>query len=141
MGYTMNVSSSLEEAIRAIVREELDGRRFPMAARYALPPKAIAAAVRAELARRDLRASGLAAVLGMSKPTVSGRLNGAYEFTHHELELVAEYIGIRLPDLLESALMGERFSQAGPAADVIFEEDPVDDWAQPPRAGKRKTAW
>lgn len=141
MGYTMNVSSSLEDAIRTIVREELAGRGKLLATKYVISPQAIGAAIRAELARRGLTITALTASLGLSRPTVIARLAGAYEFTHVELERAAEFMGISLFDLLESALMGERFAQAGPAVDRIFEEEPIDDWAQPPRAGRRRKAW
>ena len=52
--------------------------------------------IRAELARRGMRQRGLAALLGLSQPSVSARLSGAAEWRVSEIQAVARALGIRI---------------------------------------------
>ena len=136
----------LEQLVRGIVRSELGyaGSAYP--SRFAgrassenvVSTKAMASAVRAEIARVGRRRYELADVLGLSRPTVAGRLSGAYEFKRAELEKVAAFIGITLRDLIESAEMGERFANPtpGPGPEP---ESARELWAQPARSLNRRS--
>jgi transcriptional regulator with XRE-family HTH domain len=59
-------------------------------------------AIRAELARRDLSQSSLAANLGHTQPWVSRRITGDRDWTVTELQRVADYIGVPLSTFLRT---------------------------------------
>ncbi|GAA4117574.1 hypothetical protein GCM10022215_18380 [Nocardioides fonticola] len=61
---------------------------------------AIAANVRAELARRRVAAGHLGAEMGLSPAAMSRRLNGDVEFTVGELQTIAGRLGVPLDLLL-----------------------------------------
>lgn len=129
--------SDLERAFREIIREELAAAQGVPAAH---PPsaKTIGAAVRAEAARAGKNHSELAEVLGVSRPTIAGRLSGAYEFKQAELEKIADLLGITPYNIMESAGMGQRFhSETADQSEVarVFARDA---WAQPSRARARR---
>jgi hypothetical protein len=65
--------------------------------------EAVAATVRAELARRKLRAGSLAAVLGLGRTATYDRVNGAVPFDTRELLLVAAHLGVSVEDLVRGA--------------------------------------
>lgn len=92
----------------------------------------IAAAVRAELGRQKKQFKELVAPLGLSYPTVSGRLNGHTPFTADELDRIAGFLGITAYDLIDSA---ERASRNTPGVARIT--PPQDAWAQPSRSKRR----
>lgn len=97
----------------------------------------VAGAVRAELARANKKPADLADVLGLSRPTIYGRISGAYPFTTAELEQVASFIGITAQDIMLSAdlpqsFYGQRLSAVGPPSTVR-----VAAWAQPPGSSRR----
>jgi transcriptional regulator with XRE-family HTH domain len=62
--------------------------------------EAVAGAVRAELARRRLTQTDLAAALGLSQQAASRRLAGKVPFDIDELSRVADLLRVRLVDLL-----------------------------------------
>lgn len=98
---------------------------------------AVAGAVRAELARANKKPGDLVEVLGVSRPTVAGRLSGAYSFTIAELDKVADFIGLTAQDIMLSAALTERFG-SDPSSDIEAIKLPERDaWAQPPRARAR----
>lgn len=101
----------------------------------------IASAVRAELERKGKRRSDLIAVLDMSRPTISGRLNGHTPFTADELDKVATFLGITAYDLIDSAALGRRFAESDPATEAARITAPQQDaWAQPSRARARRAS-
>ncbi|WP_171821936.1 helix-turn-helix domain-containing protein [Microbacterium sp. CGR1] len=101
--------------------------------------KAVAGAVRAELARANKKPADLMAALGVSRPTVAGRLSGAYAFTMPELDKVAECLGLTTQDIMLSAALTERFG--ADRADEITPLAPpkADAWAQPPGSFRRRS--
>ena len=60
----------------------------------------VAANVRAELARNELRQDKVVAALCMSQSAVSRRLKGQVDFTVTELSVVAKLVGLEPQDLL-----------------------------------------
>ncbi len=95
---------------------------------------AVAGAVRAELARANKKPADLLDALGVSRPTVAGRLSGAYPFTIPELDKVAKLLGLTTQDIMLSAALTERFG-ADRADEITPLEPPKRDaWAQPPQA-------
>jgi len=62
----------------------------------------IAANVRGWMARRKVEQSAIADLLGKSKVSVSGRVNGTIHFRIDELQLVAAHLNITLDQLLEN---------------------------------------
>lgn len=52
--------------------------------------------IRAELARRGMHQRDLAALLGLSQPSVSARFSGAAEWRVSEIQAVARALGIRI---------------------------------------------
>lgn len=128
----------VEDAVRVIVRDELRAMLGEIPQARLLPPKVIAAAVRAEMARAGKQAKDLVGVLGLTHPTVSGRLRGTYEFSTEELEKVARFLGITAYNIIESAALGERFKTGlTPVEQVARVMDP-DPWAKPSRATRRR---
>jgi hypothetical protein len=100
--------------------------------------EAVAGAVRAEMARAKKKPVELAAALGVSRPTATGRLSGAYAFTIPELDKVAAFLGLTTQDIMLSAALTERFG-----ADRTDEITPRtlpkrDVWAQPPGSFRRR---
>lgn len=67
------------------------------------PSEAVAAEIRAELARRRIRQAKLAALLGISQVSVSRRLSGETPFDINELVKVAEFLGIPVSDILKGS--------------------------------------
>lgn len=128
--------TDLERVVRDLIREEL-GRAQGVPPARAMATKAIANAVRAELARADKKHGDLVEVLGLSRPTIWGRLNGAYEFKRDELAKIGAFLGITAYNIIESAALGERF--AGPNPNPDAEEGVLarDTWEQPPRSRAR----
>jgi hypothetical protein len=62
----------------------------------------IADTIRAELARRRLKARDLAPALGLMVRAVERRLSGEVAFELDELPVVADFFGMRLSDLVQS---------------------------------------
>ena len=56
--------------------------------------------VRAEMARQGRTQRDLAALLGVSQPTVSARLTGRKDFTVAELRRIAAWLGVPLRALI-----------------------------------------
>lgn len=101
----------------------------------------IASAVRAELGRQGKRLTDLTAPLGLSRQTISGRLNGHTPFTADELDKVASFLGITAYDLIDSAALGKRFSDANPSPEAPRITPPQQDaWAQPSRSRSRRAS-
>ncbi|MCK2025085.1 helix-turn-helix transcriptional regulator [Microbacterium sp. SSW1-47] len=126
-----------ERVVREIVREELAAAQGVPAA-CSLSAKSIGAAVRAEAARAGKNHSELAEALGVSRPTIAGRLSGAYEFKQGELEKISDLLGITPYNIIESAGLGQRFhSETADQSEVarVFNRDA---WAQPSRARARR---
>ncbi|MBT2484642.1 MULTISPECIES: hypothetical protein [unclassified Microbacterium] len=125
---------TLDATIRKVLREELRSMPPSVPVFASFSQGAVAAAVRAELARANKHPADLTEVLGVSRPTVAGRLSGAYAFSVAELDRVALFLGIGAFNILESAMLGERFA----ATETSLEEQKrvfaPDAWAQPPRA-------
>ncbi|RWZ52560.1 hypothetical protein ELQ90_00960 [Labedella phragmitis] len=65
--------------------------------------EAVAATVRAELARRKMRAGSLAAVLGLGRTATYDRVNGTVPFDTRELLLVASHLGVSVEELVRAA--------------------------------------
>ena len=99
---------------------------------------AVAGAVRAELARADKKASELVDVLGLSRPTIYGRMTGAYPFTTAELEKVAAFIGITAQDIMLSASLSEHFGSGHPLGIVALSAPSLDAWSQPRGSFRRR---
>lgn len=97
----------------------------------------IASAVRAELGRQGKKLTDLTSPLGLSRPTVSGRLNGHTPFTADELDKIASFLGLTAYDLIDSAALGRRFAEANPTPEVARITPPQDAWAQPSRSKRR----
>lgn len=62
-----------------------------------------AANIRAEMARKGLTQRDLAALLGLSQPTVSARMRGRTEFTVSELRAIASWLNVPASYLLGEA--------------------------------------
>lgn len=62
--------------------------------------KRVAEEVRVLMTRRRVKQSDLAAVLHVTQPQISQRLNGRVEFTVSELETLARYFGVSPAELL-----------------------------------------
>lgn len=101
--------------------------------------QAIAGAVRAEMARARKPIGTLKAVLGLSGPTISGRMSGAYPFTIIELDKVAEHLGITTQGILDSASLGELLAtDRRPQVPPLSSPRPLNAWAQPPGSFRRR---
>lgn len=70
------------------------------------PTEATGANVRAEMARRKVSQTAVAAHLGLSQTAISHRLNGRVAFNINELHSIAELLGVPLTDLLPSVEAG-----------------------------------
>ncbi|WP_136044232.1 helix-turn-helix domain-containing protein [Microbacterium sp. K41] len=97
----------------------------------------VAGAVRAELARAKKKPADLADVLGLSRPTIYGRISGAYPFTTAELEQVASFIGITAQDIMLSAALPESFGGGRLSEVAPLSAGRVEAWAQPPGSSRR----
>lgn len=96
----------------------------------------ISSAVRAEMGRRKLPLYKLTEPLGLTWPTVSGRLNGHTPFTSDELDAVAKFLGMSTYELISSA-NPRRTTPAEEPAPVAPIRDP---WEQPVRSKARRRA-
>lgn len=99
---------------------------------------AVAGAVRAELARAAKKPSELVDVLGLSRPTIYGRMSGAYPFTTAELDKVAAFIGITAQDIMLSAALAERFGTNRSDEIIPLAQPSPNAWAQPARALRQR---
>jgi transcriptional regulator with XRE-family HTH domain len=59
----------------------------------------VAANLRAEIARRQLRQADLAAIWGISEMAVSRRVNGAVPLSADQTAAAAEWLGLSIADL------------------------------------------
>lgn len=100
----------------------------------------IAQAVRAELGRQGRKLNELVEPLGLTWPTVSGRLNGHTPFTTAELDKVATFLGLTTYDLIDSASLGKRFGATTSTPEVARITPPQDAWAQPSRSRSRRAS-
>lgn len=100
----------------------------------------IASAVRAELGRQGKKLTDLTVPLGLSRPTISGRLNGHTPFTADELDKIASFLGLTAYDLIDSAALGRRFAEANPTPGAARITPPQDSWAQPSRSRSRRAS-
>lgn len=101
--------------------------------------QSVAGAVRAEMARNRKRTGELREVLGLSGPTVSGRMSGAYPFTLIELDKIATFLGITTQGILDSAAFGEGLRRNRLEGIPPLPGPPERDaWAQPARARARR---
>lgn len=100
----------------------------------------IANAVRAEMGRQKKKLYELVEPLGLSWPTVSGRLNGHKPFTLDEIDRIATFLGMTPDDLNASASLGDRLARTSAYADEAARITPPqhDAWAQPSRARARR---
>jgi len=96
--------------------------------------RAIASAVRAEFAKRRIDKKVLADVLGCSRPTAYGRINGQLDWKSSDIEKVSAFLEMTPQRLNELAA---DVSHIRP--DEVEPALPVDVWEQPARA-RRKTA-
>lgn len=64
---------------------------------------AVAAEIRAQMARKRLKVGDLAGVLGLSEKTVSLMLHGRRVLTLNEVEVIAEHLQIDPFDFIETA--------------------------------------
>lgn len=71
--------------------------------RTATSREAIGAEVRAGLARKGLTQKQLAAVLGVTETTLSGRIRGRTPFDTDELALISDLIGVPIAELLPAS--------------------------------------
>lgn len=100
--------------------------------------ESIAAAVRAEFARLGENRTRLGEVIGKSRPTAAGRWHGTTPYKAEELDKVAQFLGITVYDLNDSAALGERFADSKPSRDEVARITPPQDvWAQPARSTRR----
>jgi hypothetical protein len=65
--------------------------------------EAVAATVRAELARRRIRATSLMEVLDLGRTATYDRVNGVVPFDTRELLLVASFLGMTAEELVREA--------------------------------------
>lgn len=61
--------------------------------------ESIAANVRAEASRRNVKSHELAELLGFSETSLRKRYNGGIEFRPSEIEKIANYMGIPIEEL------------------------------------------
>lgn len=67
----------------------------------------VTGAIKAEIARRDIDGVALAAPLGLSRNSVYARLRGEQPFDTEEVQKVADFLGMTVDRLLESARLGD----------------------------------
>lgn len=67
------------------------------------PTQAVAAEIRAALARKQVRQHELAAHLGMSQPALSQRLNGRQDISIPEMVEIARFLELDPSDLVKAA--------------------------------------
>lgn len=68
-----------------------------------LPTTALVAEVRAEMGRRGVTATTLAAASGISQPALSRKLRGSRDFSLAEILRVCDALDVRLADLAQRA--------------------------------------
>lgn len=95
--------------------------------------QAIASAVRSEFAKRRIDKKDLADVLGCSRPTAYGRINGQLDWKSKDVEKVSAFLEMTPQRLNEIAS-----AIVTPKPDVVEPALPVDVFEQPARA-RRKT--
>ncbi|MGN6245160.1 MAG: helix-turn-helix domain-containing protein [Motilibacteraceae bacterium] len=66
----------------------------------------VSANVRAEMARRGLSQTDVAAILGVSQVSVSARLRGKVAWRIDDLTALARHFGMPVADLLDDSLGG-----------------------------------
>lgn len=66
----------------------------------------VAAAVRAEIARRQMRSSELGGVIGLGRNAAYGRLRGETPFDMEELAAIAKWLGIDVQIIFENNALG-----------------------------------
>lgn len=97
----------------------------------------LAGAVRAEMGRRKLPLHKLKEPLGLSWPTISGRLNGHTPFTSDEIDSIATFLGMSAYELISSA---DPRRSAQPADESVWVAPVRDVWEQPARSKARRRA-
>lgn len=98
----------------------------------------MAGAVRAEMARRGHKLHELVEVVGLSYPTISGRLNSYTSFSIEELNKIASFLGMSLRRLIESAEFGRQTDDRGAEGDDLVQIPSSDPWTQPPGSHRRR---
>lgn len=68
----------------------------------------IIGAVKAELSRRDLSGNDLVEPLGLGRNAVYDRLSYRKAFTTDQLDLIADFLGIPITVLLDSATLAQK---------------------------------
>jgi len=68
------------------------------------PAHQVAANVRAELARKGIRASGLVSVLGISRTSIARRVSGQKPFDVAELIAIASLLDMPVTELLSESV-------------------------------------
>lgn len=98
-------------------------------------------AVRAEMGSQKRKLNELVAPLGLSWPTVSGRLNGHKPFTLDEIAKIADFLGVSVEYLHESARLRDRAVSQPQTFEASRISPPQQDaWAQPSRARARRAS-
>lgn len=95
--------------------------------------RAIAGAVRAEFAKRRIAKKDLATVLGCSRPTAYGRINGLLDWPAKDIERVSQYLNMT-PQRLNELAADVSYTHS----DEVEHKLPVDPWAQPARATRKR---
>ncbi|WP_270353542.1 hypothetical protein [Microbacterium testaceum] len=135
----------LELIVGDTLRRYLEGESLPAPQTPDPPtPAVLGAAVRAELARRDVHPKALADELGLTTATVRLRMRGVYPFRDDEMETVLRMLDLTLGELHALARHGARFTEPrDPALPSIPEPTApaIDVWAQPPRSLRRGRAY
>lgn len=91
-------------------------RTFVPMDRLSIPsPQLVAGCVRAELARRQIRALELRHVLGLERTAIYDRCAGVVPFSRDEVAAVADHIGVPLSTLLGGFAVDARVTP-GPAS-------------------------
>ena len=104
--------------------------------------EALAGAIRAEFGRRGINRTELAAVLGVSRPTAALRWRGTEPYDADQIQTVANFLGVTVDNLNESAAFGVRTAEPKPDTSPVEQSLPARDvWEQPARSKRsRKTA-
>ena len=69
-------------------------------------PDPVTANVRAEMARRKMNQTDVAAILGLSQVSVSARLRGTTEWRVSELRALAQHFGVSVSTLVDDQQAG-----------------------------------
>lgn len=98
-------------------------------------------AVRAEMGSQKKKLYELAEPLGLSWPTVSGRLNGHKPFNLDEIAKIADFLGVTVDYLHEAAALRDRSARRSEPTEVARITPPQQDaWAQPSRSRSRRAS-